>query len=100
MRPGSPGIFVAGFLTGAAVVAATIMVAAPARADEDARAYAAEYGPAVCQTLDDYGQAIIEQGFTAEQAGEVVALSVIYICPRHTALLKRFGATYGRGQTT
>jgi hypothetical protein len=77
---------------------------AHASPDSSVVAWTAEYGAVVCDNLDTYdsipgvlgtGQAIIEQGFTAEQAGEIIALSVIEICPRHEDLLQRFIAQYG-----
>lgn len=83
-----------------------ITLAAPARADEgDARAYASEFGPAVCETLDAYpsfegifgiGQAIVEDGLTAYDAGQVIAMSVAWICPRHIKLVRAFANTYGQ----
>lgn len=84
-----------------------ILFAASAKADPDSDvyAYSAEYGGAVCSVLDDYpsvggmlgvGQAIVEHGHLTEyQAGEVIALSVTEICPRHMGLLARFVRVYG-----
>ena len=82
-----------------------ITYAATAKADPDntAIAWAAEYGPAVCQNLDDHdsvagmygtGRGIMDQGLTAEQAGQVIFFSVNEICPRHFDLLARFIQRY------
>lgn len=78
-----------------------------AKADtSDALAYAAEYGPAVCLTLDDYpslggivgiAKAIVEQtGMTYHDAGQAIGYSVSEICPRHMGLLARFIAASTR----
>ncbi len=83
-----------------------VVFAASAKADpDDVAAWAAEYGPAVCHNLDDHnslagvygtGLGIMDYtGMSAEQAGEVIAMSVYRICPRHIALLERFVAVYG-----
>ena len=83
-----------------------VTFAATAKADVDgaARAYAAEYGPAVCSTLDSYPTfsglmgimlAINADGLTPYQAGEAVGLSVAELCPQYDGLLERFAATYG-----
>jgi hypothetical protein len=65
-------------------------------------AYAATYGGAVCETLDSYpsfggiygiADAITEDGLTYYQAGQVIAVSVMEICPRHTALVRSFAAS-------
>ena len=65
-------------------------------------AYAATFGSAVCETLDSYASfggiygiadAITEDGLTYYQAGQVIAVSVTEICPRHTALVKSFAAS-------
>ena len=87
-----------------------VAFAASAHADPDGAsvAFAAEYGPAVCQTLDDHdsipgmlgvGLAIVDEGLSEEQAGEVIALSVREICPRHLDLLKAFIAYYSGNAT-
>jgi len=95
VRAFSLGIICGGFLT------AGTIAAFPAKADTDSMvfAYAATYGSAVCSTLDSYpsfegilgiGQSIIEDGMTGYQAGEVIGVSVIEICPRHMGLLNAF----------
>lgn len=88
---------------------ALLVTAAPAHADLDrvSVAYAAAYGEIVCDVLDEHpsvagvlgiGQAIVEDGLTANQAGQVIQISVTEICPRHAALLQRFINRYGSGQ--
>lgn len=75
-----------------------------AKADPDSMvyAYAATFGSAVCETLDSYASfggiygiadAITEDGLTYYQAGQVIAVSVMEICPRHTALVRSFAAS-------
>lgn len=107
MRPSTPGTFVAGFLTGAAVTVATIVVAAPAHADD--RAWVSEYGPAVCDIISSHPtmsglmvalEDVAASGYTAEQSGELVAESVLTVCPRYVPLLRQFVATFGPRTTT
>lgn len=92
---------VKGFAVGLIVGAVAVATAASAKADPDtvAIAYAATFGEAVCATLDDYptfsgilgiGQAVMEDGLSARQAGMVVGLSVGEFCPRHLPLLHSF----------
>ena len=98
--------FALGIITGAFITAGTV-AAIPARADTDSVvfAYVATFGGIVCSTLDQYatfdgiigiGQALAEDGLTGHQAGQVVAVSAIEICPRHLALVRAFGDTYGQ----
>lgn len=77
---------------------------AKATPQDDAYAYAAVYGPVVCQVLDEYpsnagiigiGQALTEDGWDGQSAGRIVAYSAAEFCPRHMPLLKRFAALYG-----
>jgi hypothetical protein len=65
-------------------------------------AYAATYGGAVCETLDSYpsfggiygiADSIADDGLTYHQAGQVIAMSVMEICPRHTALITSFATS-------
>lgn len=83
--------------------------AASAKADTDTgmRALAWEVGPEVCAWLDEHpsiagvmsaGQAIASQGYTAEEAGEVIAYAAFDICQRHIPLLRQFVATFGPRQ--
>ena len=84
-----------------------VVFAASAKADDSrAYAYAATYGGVVCEVLDDghdsvaglvgIGRAIMEDGLTAYEAGQVLAISVTEICPWHTDVLDRFIGVYGR----
>lgn len=108
MRPALIKGFALGLLTGTAVVASAAILAGTAKADTDgaAFAYAAAYGTVVCQVLDEYptyggiegiAEAIVEDGLSYYQAGEVIALSVIRICPQHTALMNRYVTAEARG---
>ena len=94
----------------ALLAALGISVAPSARADVDpvVVAYTAAYGGIVCQVLDQghdttagmlgIGQAIIEDGLSPYQAGQVLALSVTEICPRYTPLLRQFIARYSQAR--
>lgn len=92
------GIVCGAFLT-AGIVAAT-----PAKADATTIAYTSSMGQAVCSTVSQYpsyggitgiGQAIVKDGLTLDQAGEVIWMSVTNLCPEHTSLLMRYAARYG-----
>lgn len=109
MRPSTVRSWVGGFATGSMLIAAVVHCA-PAHADVDnaALAYAERYGSAVCSTLDSYPsfsgiagiiQAIESDGLSGYQAGEVVALSVVNLCPRYDGLLQRFINTYAPQST-
>lgn len=87
------GIVTGGFLT------AGIVFAAPSKADNVSVAYASTFGGAVCNVLDAYpsfdgikgiAQAIVDDGLSFRQAGEVIAYSVTDICPRHLGLVRAF----------
>jgi hypothetical protein len=92
-------------VAGSFLTASMLVFAFPVKAEPDSAtvAYAATYGEAVCMTLDDHptfngiigiANAIVEDGLTMYQAGGVIGLSVMEICPRHTALMNRFASTY------
>ena len=90
-----------GIITGGFITAAVISFAPPAKADA-AYSYAAQYGAAVCTTLDEYptidgvlgvGSAIIKDGLTAYDAGRAIFYAVADVCPRHLGLLRAFAAT-------
>ena len=96
---------VALLMAASAFLGAAVYFSAPAKADDDSvvYAYAATFGGIVCSTLDDYptfdgiigiGQAMIEDGLTGYQAGQVIATSAIEICPRHIALVRNFADSY------
>ena len=101
MRSPAVKAFSLGVITGSFLTAGLIHLAAPARADHDpvVIAYTTTFGEAVCLTLDDYpskggvlgvGQAIIEDGLTAFQAGQVIYFAVDELCPRHLDLVLSF----------
>jgi len=89
-----------------ALLGAAVYFSAPARADDNdsvVYAYTATFGGIVCSTLDEYpsfagimgiGQAMIEDGLTGYQAGQVIATSAIEICPRHIALVRSFADSH------
>lgn len=92
-------------LLAASVFLGAIAYAASAHADAESRAWVAEYGPAVCDTLSS-GHATIagltgiliavaDEGYTPEQSGQLVAESVFTVCPRYIPLLRQFVAIYG-----
>lgn len=90
-----------------AALGITVAPAARAQPDPVVIAYAAHFGGIVCQVLDEHdttagmlgiGQAIMEDGLSAYQAGQVLALSVTEICPRHTGLLREFVARYSQAK--
>ena len=70
--------------------------------DSDALAFAAEFGPGVCLTLDEFptfggvigvSTAIVNRGqLSYRDAGAAIYYSVSEICPRHLPLLLRFAA--------
>lgn len=110
MRPGKRRDFIAGYVCGVLTVFAAIgLLNSPvAKADEStSRAFAWEVGPQICMYLDEHptfagiitsGKAVMEQGFTVEEAGEVVGYSITDVCPRHTDLLARFIVVFGPRQ--
>ncbi|QDK01149.1 hypothetical protein I5J50_gp45 [Mycobacterium phage Purky] len=94
------------------LIAAAILLpgltAPPAQADgvDDAVAL---YGiPVVCDTIDEYPSAdgvagvalaLIDEGFTPTEAGEIVATSVIAFCPEHLVDVQAFINEYAsKGQ--
>jgi hypothetical protein len=101
VRPGQLRAFLCGLVCGAAVTTATVIVAAPARADQ---AFQYEYGPAVCDIIAHHPtiagltvalEDVAALGYTAEESGQLVAESVFAACPRYVPLLRQFVAIYG-----
>jgi hypothetical protein len=100
VRPGTLRAYAFGVFTGSLMTATLTMCSAPAKADatdSDILTHVA----AVCTTLADYatpngvygiGSAIMEYGYTAEEAGQIIAGSVIHGCPQYIPLLKRIAA--------
>lgn len=61
--------------------------------------YAGANGPRVCRVLDAFptfdgiggvADAIVNEGFSYYEAGEIEALAVLTFCPAHTDLLRRY----------
>lgn len=93
----------------AAVAAALVTVGcAPPAAADPAKDLAEKYGIAVCRSLDadptidgvlNTGMALTKKAdITPYTAGEVLAHSVIWYCPKHLALLKKFIDHYKGGR--
>lgn len=107
MRTPTIRAYALGIITGAALTAGTALLATPtANADTDVdrvtAAYADTFGPAVCATLDEYptlggilgvAQAIVEDGLSAYQAGQVLYLAADRDCPHHLPMLLEWAAT-------
>lgn len=104
MRPAAIKAFSVGVITGCLLIVGA--VEAKAEPDSVVYAYASTFGGAVCSTLDDFpsfdgivgvAAAIVNDGLTDYQAGQVIGLSIAEICPRHTRLMvnfvKQFGST-------
>lgn len=103
IRPGSLRAYALGVLTGTIMTATLTMCAAPAKADVPIDVVSQYAGP-VCSVLSDYpstdgvmgiGLALADEGWTAREAGEIIALSVISTCPQFTPILNAFVARYG-----
>ena len=103
MRTSIVRAYALGIISGSFLTAATLTFTFPVKADVDrvVVAYAAQYAGAVCTTLDEYptidgvygiGLSIMEDGLTAYQAGQVIGLSVLEVCPRHIALMQNFAS--------
>lgn len=91
------------------LIGLSVGLAARANADVDPAAidYAQRNAGAVCAVLDVYpspagvigiAQAIVDDGLSFNQAGQVVALSVLTECPQHQPVIDRFIARYTQGQ--
>lgn len=101
MRPGTLRAYALGVFTGSLMTATLTMCSAPAKADatdSDILAHVA----AVCATLDEghdtpsgvygIGQAIMGYGYTAREAGQIIAGAVFYGCPQYIPLLQQVAA--------
>ena len=97
--------FSLGMVTGSFFTAGAVLLAAPAKANTDPEAYANRNGTAVCQTIDEtvgqysnddifmgIGQAVIEDGFSAYQAGQILYWSIEQYCPQHMDRVLSFAA--------
>ena len=97
----APKVFAAGIITGALIVAGTI-VAAPGRADVTQRDVAI-YAVAVCGALDDdpsvatvvgLGLGLGSEGYSGYDAGQIIALAVMSRCPEYEPVLRRFAEIF------
>jgi hypothetical protein len=97
--------FSLGMVTGSFFTAGAVLLAAPAKANTDPAAYANRNGTAVCATIDEtvgqysnddiflgIGQAVIEDGFSAYQAGQILYWSIEQYCPQHMDRVLSFAA--------
>ena len=101
----APKVFAAGIITGALIVAGTI-VAAPGRADVTANDVAV-YAVGVCGALDDeasvatvvgLGLALGSEGYSGYDAGQIIALAVMTRCPEYEPVLRRFAEIFAEDQ--
>lgn len=89
---------------GCAVVLLSPQAKASPGIDPDVVDYAVAHADAVCTVLDRYptldgvggvGMGIINAGWTANEAGQIMYLAVYDMCPEYLPLLKRFATRYG-----
>lgn len=98
----------AALLTGAAIFAGIVGPGlARAHAEPVSPAvidYATKYDYAVCGVLDEHPTisglkgilaAVMDDGFTAYESGQIVAMAVTLACPEYQPTLDRFVAIYG-----
>ena len=90
-----------------ALAAAAVLFASEAKADV-VTDYVASNARIVCLVLDEYptvegiqgvGEAIVEDGLSPRAAGEVIARSVIALCPEHLRELHLFVARWNGVQS-
>ena len=83
--------------TAVALMAVTGLSLAPA-------VQADPYDQVVCSVLDDYpnnsgvlgiGMALADEGYTGYEAGEIISLAVINVCPEYIPLMMAFADRYG-----
>lgn len=93
---------IVGLILGYALYGASDAHASP---DQAVINFEARYATAVCSVLDQYptisaipgiAEAIVEEGFTYYEAGQVIAMSVRDECPRHLDLVQRFVSRYSQ----
>lgn len=93
MRPNVIRAYALGIITGSFLTAGLI-TAIPAKAEPDgaAAAFAVVYGQIICDTLttdhssttiEALGSAIVDEGLTWRQAGQVMVMAVNEFCPRN-----------------
>jgi hypothetical protein len=88
---------IAGFLIGLALYGDATAHADPI--EPNIAIYAAAAAPVICEAFDEHptiigvtviAEAIIDNGFTGHQAGQIIAIAVESNCPRHIPLLRQF----------
>ncbi|SLG71137.1 Bacteriophage protein [Mycobacteroides abscessus subsp. abscessus] len=94
-------------ITAVAVILTAVSCAPPAHADS-AQDLAEKYGISVCRSLDADPtiDGVLNTGVSLTKkanidpyvAGQVLAYSAIWFCPKHVALLKRFADYYKEGR--
>lgn len=101
----APKVFAAGIITGALIVAGTI-VAAPGKAEVTQRDVAI-YAVAVCGALDEspsvgtvvgLGLGLGDQGYSGYDAGQIIAIAVMQRCPEYEPVLRRFSELFAPEQ--
>lgn len=105
---GSP---IATLMLASVIIGGSIGLSARAGADpitDRALDYTDDHAAAVCLTLDRYptiagiqgiGLAIVKDGLTYREAGQVIGMSVLQVCPSHTPELNAFIAMYANAGT-
>lgn len=103
IRPGTLRAYAFGVFTGSVVTATMVMCAAPAKADVSEPEIYRYAGP-VCATVQDFpstdgllgiGYALMDEGYTAHDAGQIIAASIIDVCPQYIPILRAFVNLYG-----
>jgi hypothetical protein len=105
MRSAIVKAFSLGMITGSFLTAGTVLLTAPAKATTDPAAYADKYGTALCATIDQtigkysnddifmgIGEAIMQDGFSAYQAGQILYWAIEQDCPQHLDRVLSFAA--------
>ncbi len=105
MRSAIVKAFSLGMITGSFLTAGTVLLTAPAKANTDPAAYADKYGTALCATIDQtigeysnddifmgIGEAIMQDGFSAYQAGQILYWAIEQDCPQHMDRVLSFAA--------
>lgn len=108
LRPGTLRAYALGLFCGSLMTATLTMCAAPAKADTINPDIVADIAGPVCSVTAQYpstdgligiGAALIEDGWTGYEAGEIIATSIINYCPRYTPILRAFVARYGGNES-
>lgn len=103
MRPGTLRAYAFGVFTGALMTATMTMCAAPAKADMPLDVVDV-YAPIVCDVLSEHpstdgllgiGIALMGDGWTGYEAGQIMGQSVQNECPQFIPILRAFAARYG-----